>query len=36
MERDLAIPVWRGRKTEREKFAGAVVSWTCEGLMRDG
>src|SRR4051794_32170555 len=33
---DLAIPVWRGRKTEREKFAGAVVSWSCEGLMRDG
>ncbi len=36
MEEDLAIPVWRGRKTEREKFAGAVVSWSCEGLMRDG
>ena len=36
MERDLAIPVWRGRKTERERFAGAVVSWSCEGLMRDG
>jgi prolyl-tRNA synthetase len=36
MERELAIPVWRGRKTEREKFAGAVVSWSCEGLMRDG
>jgi prolyl-tRNA synthetase len=36
MEHDLAIPVWRGRKTEREKFAGAVVSWSCEGLMRDG
>jgi prolyl-tRNA synthetase len=36
MERDLAIPVWRGRKTEREKFAGAMVSWSCEGLMRDG
>jgi prolyl-tRNA synthetase len=36
MERDLAIPVWRGRKTERERFAGAIVSWSCEGLMRDG
>jgi prolyl-tRNA synthetase len=36
MEQDLAIPVWRGRKTERETFAGAVVSWSCEGLMRDG
>jgi prolyl-tRNA synthetase len=36
MEQDLAIPVWRGRKTERERFAGAVVSWSCEGMMRDG
>src|SRR3954451_5626856 len=36
MEHDLAIPVWRGRKTEREKFAGADVSWSCEALMRDG
>jgi prolyl-tRNA synthetase len=36
MEQDLAIPVWRGRKTDREKFAGAEVSWSCEGLMRDG
>jgi prolyl-tRNA synthetase len=36
MEQDLAIPVWRGRKTNREKFAGAEVSWSCEGLMRDG
>jgi prolyl-tRNA synthetase len=36
MEQNLAIPVWRGRKTDREKFAGAVVSWSCEGLMRDG
>jgi prolyl-tRNA synthetase len=36
MERDLAIPVWRGRKTDRERFAGALVSWSCEGLMRDG
>ncbi len=33
---ELAIPVFRGRKTEREKFAGADVSWSCEGLMRDG
>jgi prolyl-tRNA synthetase len=33
---ELAIPVSRGRKTEREKFAGADVSWSCEGLMRDG
>src|ERR1700761_8033122 len=33
---ELAIPVFRGRKTEREKFAGADTSWCCEGVMRDG
>ena len=32
----LAIPVRSGRKTERERFAGANTSWTCEGMMRDG
>ena len=32
----LAVPVRVGRKTERERFAGADVSWTTEGLMRDG
>jgi prolyl-tRNA synthetase len=36
MIEELAIPVYRGRKTDREKFAGADISWTCEGLMRDG
>jgi prolyl-tRNA synthetase len=36
MVRELAIPVYRGRKTERERFAGADVSWSCEGVMRDG
>jgi prolyl-tRNA synthetase len=36
MVEELAIPVFRGRKTEREKFAGANVSWSCEGMMRDG
>lgn len=36
MVQELAIPVYRGRKTEREKFAGAEVSWSCEGVMRDG
>jgi prolyl-tRNA synthetase len=33
---ELAIPVFRGRKTEAEKFAGAEISWSCEGVMRDG
>ena len=36
MVEELAIPVFRGRKSEREKFAGADVSWSCEGMMRDG
>ncbi len=33
---DLAIPVVRGRKTDRERFAGARVTYALEGLMRDG
>src|SRR4051812_7701592 len=32
----LGCPVLVGRKTERERFAGALTSWTCEGMMRDG
>jgi prolyl-tRNA synthetase len=36
MIKELAIPVFRGRKTERERFAGADISWSCEGVMRDG
>jgi prolyl-tRNA synthetase len=32
----MAVPVVTGRKTDREKFAGATCSWTCEGVMRDG
>jgi prolyl-tRNA synthetase len=32
----LAIPVLAGRKTERERFAGATTTWTCESMMRDG
>jgi prolyl-tRNA synthetase len=30
-----AIPVLPGRKSESEKFAGAVVTYTIEGMMRD-
>ncbi|MEW6229991.1 MAG: proline--tRNA ligase [Bacillota bacterium] len=33
---DLAIPVVAGRKTEKEKFAGAVRTYTVEALMTDG
>ncbi|MDO4475476.1 MAG: proline--tRNA ligase [Lachnospiraceae bacterium] len=32
----LAIPVVRGRKTEKEKFAGAEATYTIESLMHDG
>ncbi len=32
----LAIPVQLGVKTARERFAGAIASWTCEGMMGDG
>lgn len=32
----LAIPFVTGRKTEREKFAGAIDTYTIEALMHDG
>lgn len=35
-EETLAIPVIRGRKTEKEKFAGAESTYTIEALMHDG
>jgi prolyl-tRNA synthetase len=31
----LACPVLPGRKTVQERFAGAINSLTCEGMMRD-
>lgn len=36
VENHLAIPVVRGRKTEKEKFAGADYTLTIESLMHDG
>ena len=36
IEELLAIPVIKGRKTEKEKFAGAVDTYTVETLMHDG
>lgn len=36
VENDLAIPVIKGRKTEKEKFAGALRTYTIEALMGDG
>ena len=35
-EEVLAIPVIRGRKTDKEKFAGAEATYTIEALMHDG
>ena len=35
-EQVLAIPVIKGRKTDKEKFAGAIATYTIEALMHDG
>jgi prolyl-tRNA synthetase len=32
----MAIPTYVGRKTAKERFAGATTSWTTEGVMGDG
>jgi prolyl-tRNA synthetase len=36
VESDMAIPVIRGLKTEREKFAGGLRSYAIEAMMQDG
>jgi prolyl-tRNA synthetase len=36
MEETLALPVFTGRKTEKEKFAGAVATFGLEAMMLDG
>ena len=35
-EQSLCIPVLRGRKTDKEKFAGAEATYTIEAMMKDG
>lgn len=35
-EQALAIPVIKGQKTDKEKFAGAEATYTIEALMHDG
>ena len=35
-EKCLAIPVIKGRKSDKEKFAGAEATYTIEALMHDG
>lgn len=32
----MAIPIIMGKKTESEKFAGALHTYTCESIMQDG
>ena len=36
LEDYLAIPVIKGKKTDKEKFAGAEATYTVEALMHDG
>lgn len=36
VKEDLAIPVIQGRKTDKEKFAGAEATYTIEAMMHDG
>ena len=36
MENVMGIPTLLGQKTERERFAGAVRTWTSEAMMGDG
>ncbi|MCB0881677.1 MAG: proline--tRNA ligase [Thermoleophilia bacterium] len=36
MRDELAMPVVLGRKTAKERFAGATNTLTCEGMMGDG
>lgn len=35
-ENVMAIPVFKGRKTEKEKFAGALRTYAIEAMMQDG
>jgi len=35
-ENDLGMPEIKGRKTDKEKFAGALATYTVEALMHDG
>lgn len=36
VEKEMALPVLKGLKTEKEKFAGAVRSYAIEAMMQDG
>jgi prolyl-tRNA synthetase len=36
VEQEMAVPVIKGRKTEKEKFPGALRSYCIEAMMQDG
>lgn len=36
VEKEMALPVLRGLKTEKEQFAGALRSYAIEAMMQDG
>ncbi|HEY3331922.1 MAG TPA: proline--tRNA ligase [Capsulimonadaceae bacterium] len=36
MEKEMAIPVLKGLKSEKEKFAGALRTYAMEAMMQDG
>lgn len=36
LKEDLAIPTIKGKKTDKEKFAGAAATYTIEAMMHDG
>lgn len=36
VEKEMAVPVIRGQKTDKEKFAGALRSYGLEAMMQDG
>src|SRR5919204_6708286 len=36
VEKDMAVPVIKGLKTEKEKFPGALRSYSIEAMMQDG
>ena len=36
LKEELAIPTIKGRKTDKEKFAGATATYTVEAMMHDG
>jgi prolyl-tRNA synthetase len=36
VEKEMAIPVLKGQKTEKERFAGALRTYAIEAMMQDG